>query len=235
MVQDLEELTPLYSYMKNPSLIDFPDEMAVIFFVSVCNFRCRFCHNRSLIDKKHNLFSYGYLKDLLKKYKDNWTEAVVISGGEPCCHPKLYNLLKFISDLGFKIKLDTNGSFPDRLQEVLPLVDYVAMDLKASFENYGKLVSFSETDKIKKSIEVLKLSNKPFELRTTILEDFHTKEEVKKMVPILDGVSKYFLQPFIPREEVYDENLRNAPRTSKMYLEELRALLRENGVEAVIR
>lgn len=233
--QNLEELTPLYSYMKNPSLIDFPNEMAVIFFVSVCNFRCRFCHNRSLIDKKHNLFSYGYLKEILKKYKDNWTEAVVISGGEPCCHPKLYNLLKFISDLGFKIKLDTNGSFPERLQEVLPLVDYVAMDLKASFENYEKLVSFSDMDKIKKSIEILKLSKKPFELRTTILESFHTKDEIKKMIPILYGVKKYILQPFIPREEVLDEKLRNEERTSKRYLEELQMLFKENGIDAVIR
>lgn len=221
--------------MKNPSLIDFPGNMAVIFFVSVCNFRCRFCHNRSLIDKSLETFTYDYLKKVLDKYKDDWVDAVVISGGEPCTHNDLYKLVEFIHKEGFKIKLDTNGSFPNRLEEVLPLVDYVAMDLKASFENYEKLTGYSNTEKIKESIEILKKGNVPFELRTTILEDFHTKDEISKMIPILQGIPKFFLQAFIPRDEVLDPFLREKERTSLSYLEDLEQFLKDSNINVTIR
>lgn len=235
MIKDLSQPTPIYSYMKNPSLIDFPGVMAVIFFVNVCNFRCKFCHNRSLIDTPHNLFTYEYLQEILKKYKDDWTEGVVVSGGEPCVHEGIYDLIEFISNMGFKIKLDTNGSFPERLKKVLPLVDYVAMDLKCSFENYPVLSNFKNTDKIKESIELLKSSGKPFELRTTVLSNFHTLEEAKRMVPILQGIDTYYLQPYIPREEVYDLAFCPDERTPLPFLKDLEKFFNENGVNAKIR
>ncbi|MGI6681027.1 MAG: anaerobic ribonucleoside-triphosphate reductase activating protein [Bdellovibrionota bacterium] len=231
----LEKKTPLYSYMKNPSLIDFPGNMALIFFVNVCNFRCRFCHNRSLLDKTLDTFTYEYLNEVLDKYKDNWVEAVVISGGEPCTHSDIFELVEFIYKKDFKIKLDTNGSFPERLREVLPLVDYVAMDLKASLENYEKLVKFNNTKKILESIEILKQSGKPFELRTTILEDFHTIEEIDKMLPLLKDIPEYYLQAFIPRKEVLDPELRDAKRTSLTYLEKLEDHLKKANVNVKIR
>ena len=232
---DLQKKTPLYSYMKYPSLIDFPGNMAVMFFVSVCNFRCKFCHNRSLIDKMPDTFTYEYLKKVLDKYKDDWVEAVVVSGGEPCTHSDIFELIEFIYNEGFKIKLDTNGSYPDRLEKVLPLVDYVAMDLKSSFENYHKLTGFNDTDKIRKSIEILKNSKKPFELRTTVLEDFHTEDEIKKMIPILKDIPNFYLQAFIPREEVLAPELRTKERTSLSYLEKLEKILKDANINVSIR
>ena len=115
-------------------MVDYPKHFAAVFFTSGCDFTCGFCHNATLIGKKQAGLSRDKLEEAAARFKKNWVNGVVITGGEPTGADDLLDLIHFFKDrFGFSVKLDTNGSNPHRLAECLPFVDYVAMDVKCGF------------------------------------------------------------------------------------------------------
>lgn len=154
------------------SLIDFPGKISCVIFTQGCNFRCRYCHNPELVYP--HLFkkeiSYEIIFEYLKKRK-GLLEAVVITGGEPTIHSNILDFIKEIKKLGYDVKLDTNGSNPEMLEEVIPFVDYVAMDIKTWFDRieYSKICGVEiDIRKIVESINLIVNSKKLFEFRTTV-------------------------------------------------------------------
>lgn len=193
------------------TLLNYPDNIACIIFTKGCNFKCPFCHNSLFIEEKNETgsFSEEYIFEYLNKRK-NVLEGVVISGGEPLIHKDIKVFIKKIKDLGFKVKLDTNGSNPNMLKELIDeeLIDYVAMDIKNIFDKYDVTIGVkTNIDNIKKSIEILESSNIDYEFRTTIIKEFHTIDDIENIVNKLKKSSKYFIQNFCNSEGVLNKNL----------------------------
>ncbi len=191
------------------SLLDYPGKMACIIFTKGCNFKCSYCHNSSLVlDKKTPLISHEEIFNYLEKRK-NVLEGVVISGGEPTIQKGLVEFITKIKEIGYKVKLDTNGSNPKVLKELIDknLVDYVAMDLKNVFEKYNLTTdSTVNINNIKKSIAILKEKKIDFEFRTTIVNEYHTLDDIKKLIEYTSGY-KYYLQNFEDNDTVIKSGL----------------------------
>lgn len=192
------------------TLLDFPGKVACILFTGGCNFFCPYCHNSQLIDSspKDNIEEEEVLSFLRKR--QGILEGVCISGGEPLLHSSLADFITKVKELGYAVKLDTNGTFPDRLKDLCQrgLVDYVAMDIKNSFDKYpltaGKDVN---TDDIKKSIDFLLSSSVDYEFRTTLANELHTPGDMHKIGKAIQGAKRYFLQNFLLTENVPDKAL----------------------------
>jgi len=176
--------------LQKTTLIDYPGEVACTIFLFGCNFRCGFCHNPELVLKDTGEgFSEENVLKFLKERKGK-LDAVCISGGEPLMSLD-FDFVRKIKSLGYKIKIDTNGSYPERLKELIDegLVDAVAMDIKASRERYPEVVGINvDMDKIEESIKLIAgLQN--YEFRTTVLEKFHDVEDMKSLGEWLNNVS----------------------------------------------
>lgn len=177
------------------SLLDFPDKISAIVFTAGCNFRCGYCHNPELIN------SIAPVQDVLEflKTRIGKLDGVVITGGEPCVQKDLPEFIKKIKSMGYAVKLDTNGSFPDVLEKVLPDIDYAAMDIKAPLEKYPLIVrTHIDVEKIKKSIEILMKSGIEYEFRTTVVSSQLSYDDFEKIGQLIRNAKKYYLQKFIP-------------------------------------
>jgi pyruvate formate lyase activating enzyme len=204
------------------SLSDFPGKVAAVVFTQGCNFRCPYCHNGSL-NPQHApselLIPQEHFFEFLE-YRSNRLDAVVVSGGEPTIHRDLPAFMRRIKDMGFAVKLDTNGSKPEILKEILEnnLVDYIAMDIKAPLDKYKKLIgtrlSPMDKDKIKESIELISESGVDHEFRTTVVEALLTPEDMQVIRKLIPSGSTYRLQKFCP-EHAFDPALRTK---TNMYL-----------------
>lgn len=193
------------------TLLDYPGKVACTVFLNGCNFRCPYCHNAELLGDAEPVMSVDELLRFLKKRR-GILEGVCITGGEPTLHPELPELMSAIREMGFAVKLDTNGYRPEILKAVLNrgLVDYVAMDLKNGPEAYPETVGRCDCEpaKIRESIGLLLDSGCEFELRTTVVKPLHSGESLTSMADWLlqaaDGrkVSRLFVQPFVDRETV---------------------------------
>jgi len=191
-IQGLQKLT----------LLDFPERVACTVFFAGCNFKCPFCHNASLVVdipsqadvKEEEFFSF------LKKRQDI-LDGVCVTGGEPLLQPNIEEFIRKIKELGYAVKLDTNGSFPGKLKSLVEsgLVDYVAMDIKNCPEEYGVTAGVPNLDvsSIIESASYLKEGHVPFEFRTTVVKGYHTKESFEKIGQWLQGTERYFLQNFV--------------------------------------
>ena len=187
---------------------DFPGNLACIIFTSGCNFNCDYCYNRDLVESKAPEIDQDEIFSYLEERK-NMLDGVVISGGEPTIWDDLIPFIKKIREYGFKVKLDTNGYRPEVLKEIIDkkLVDYIAMDIKAIFNEYFKVIKKDiDTDKLLESIELIKKSNINHEFRTTIIKGMHTIEDLDKMVKLVDG-DPYYLQNFRMEDPVKDKKL----------------------------
>ena len=188
------------------SLVDFDDMIGSTLFVSHCNFRCPFCHNGLLV-LGQNLPTIKF-DDILKYFKEEnkMIEAVCISGGEPTLMPDLEEKLIELKKLGLFIKLDTNGTNPNVIESLHKkgLIDYVAMDIKNSLDNYDTISGIKNVDisKIKKSINYLMTSGIEYEFRTTLIKEYHKEEDIIKIANDLKGAKKYYLQKFVDSEYV---------------------------------
>ncbi len=206
------------------TILDYPGKVACIVFTPGCNFRCPFCHNAALVTHIDSSFNLE-LRDVLAylKKRQGLLDGVVITGGEPLMQKGIEDFLKQVKDLGYSIKLDTNGSFPERLISVVEkgLVDYVAMDIKNSKEKYGKTIGIEDFDitPIQKSIDFLLKNTIPYEFRTTVVEEFHTVEDIQDIVVWIKGTHKYFLQNFVDSGDIIGVGLRAVNRQK---LEEMR-------------
>lgn len=193
------------------TLIDYPEKVACIVFTQGCNFNCGFCHNSGLIKcNMDSLIKETEIFDYLEKRK-NIIDGVVISGGEPTIQKDLINFMKKVKEKGFLIKLDTNGSNPDVLKEIIDnnLVDYIAMDVKNVFEEYNPIVNLKQLniDNVKESIELIKNSKVNHEFRTTIIKNYHSIDKITRISEYLGKEQKYYLQNFEDNDNVIDKSL----------------------------
>jgi pyruvate formate lyase activating enzyme len=186
------------------SLIDYPNKVASVLFTPGCNLRCGFCHNwRIAVDPQPPFLQETTALDLLE-HRRKYVDAVVVSGGEPCMHKELPRFLAKLKERGFTVKLDTNGFFPDTLEECLGSVDYVAMDVKTSPEKYSRLGA-KETSGLMRSVDMLKTGKVPYEFRTTVVPDLVTAEDVACIGELVKGASTLALQQFVPQDTM-DKN-----------------------------
>jgi len=194
------------------TLLDYPGMVACTVYTGGCNLRCPFCHNASLVLNKESqpLISKEDFFAFLKKRK-KVLEGVCVSGGEPTLNSDLNIFIKEIKLAGYKVKLDTNGTNPIMLNNLIEsgLIDYVAMDIKNSIAKYGETVGIPNFDclPIKKSTNILMSSKIPYEFRTTVVKDFHNKEDLIKIGEWLEGAKAYYLQQFVDSKNLIGDNL----------------------------
>ncbi len=211
------------------SMIDYPDKIACIVFTQGCNFRCPYCHNPELV--KPEMFGeslseeefFDFLKERVGKL-----DAVSITGGEPTLQYDLIEFIKKIRDLGFLIKLDTNGTNPEMLKEIIDqkLVNYLAMDIKAPFSKYEEITKMPvNIEKIKQSVEMIKSSGIDYEFRTTLVKKLLSPEDIEQIGRDIAGAKQYFLQKFVSTKTV-DEKVLNEETYSEEELENLKERLK---------
>ena len=189
------------SGLQKLTLLDYPGKVACTVFTAGCNFRCPFCHNAGLVlpDRLFQDITEEEILAFLKK-RAGILDGVAVTGGEPLLHKELPAFLRHVKDLGYLVKLDTNGSFPDRLEAVLSegLVDRVAMDIKNSPDLYAKTAGIPHLDlaNIERSKNLLLTGSVEFEFRTTVVKGLHTRESLIEAAKWIAGAKEYYLQQF---------------------------------------
>jgi pyruvate formate lyase activating enzyme len=161
--------------------------------------------------------------------------AAVITGGEPTLCEDLPDLVGCFRERGWAVKLDTNGSRPDVLRPLLPKLDYVAMDVKAGPDRHAELTGFSDVERIRESIALIRESGVAHEFRTTLIEPFHDDEQLEQIAAMVAGARRYVLQPFVPREEMPDPGYRALLRTAPDRLAEAQRLMDGCADEVLVR
>ncbi|HKL16886.1 MAG TPA: anaerobic ribonucleoside-triphosphate reductase activating protein [Patescibacteria group bacterium] len=223
--------------LQKNSLLDYPGLVSCIIFTNGCNFKCGFCHNKSLLlAEERREIKQEKIFNFLRK-RQGLIEAVVVTGGEPTIYKSLPDFLKKIKDLGYLIKLDTNGTNPDMIKELIKkdLLDFIAMDIKASFENYSKAagVDNCNVEDIKKSVEIIK-NFKNYEFRTTVVPGIIDKQEIKKIGDIVKGAKKHALQQFRPKNTLKKEFSKLKPLKEEK-LKEFKSILEKKVQETELR
>lgn len=190
----------IISGFQKMTLLDFPGKVACTIFTGGCNFRCPFCHNAMLVTENFRAeFSEDEILSFLGKRR-GLLDGVCITGGEPLLHKEITDFIRKIKELGFAVKLDTNGSFPDRLRTLVNegLIDYVAMDIKNCMEKYALTANCHESllPQIEESIDFLLSGKVDYEFRTTVVKEFHTASDIAAAARRIKGAKRYFLQYF---------------------------------------
>jgi pyruvate formate lyase activating enzyme len=213
-----------FSGLQKTSLVDYPDRIASVLFTPGCNLRCPYCHNWKIAtDPQPPFLQEGAALSILESRK-KYVDSVVITGGEPCMHKELPKFIAKLKEKGFLVKLDTNGFFPEILAECLPIVDYVAMDIKTSREKY-KLLGAKDTTNLKRSIEMLKTAKVPYEFRTTVVPELVTAQDIQAIGELVKGAKILALQQFVAKDTL-DKQCQNIkpypPETIKEFAESLK-------------
>ena len=180
------------------TLLDFPGKVACTIFTPGCNLRCPFCHNATLVFSCTDEIGEESVLAFLKK-RVGILDGMCVTGGEPLLQKDIAAFLRKVKALGYQIKLDTNGTFPDRLAPLLEegLVDYVAMDIKASPANYDNATGVvTDMDKVRRSVELLKSSGVAHEFRTTTVKGIHTSDDFAAIAQWLQGEENYYIQQY---------------------------------------
>ena len=189
------------SGLQKLAMVDFPGKLAATVFTGGCNLRCPFCHNAPLVNRVAETpeLSEEEVLAFLKSRK-GLLDGVVLSGGEPLMQPDAADFLRSVRDLGFAVKLDTNGCYPDRLASLLEegLVDYVAMDIKNCREKYGETVGIPnfDTAPVEESVRLLRSSGVEHEFRTTLVRELHRPQDLVSIGEWLNGSPRYYQQNF---------------------------------------
>jgi len=224
--------------LQKMTLLDFPGRVACTVFLGGCDFRCPFCHNFELVDgTARPLLDEAELLAFLGKRR-GLLDGVAITGGEPCLHRDLPELLEKIRALGFSVKLDTNGCHPDLLQELLDrgLVDYAAMDIKNSPAKYAATCGVEQVDMdaICRSIELLMSGPADYEFRTTVVRELHEAADFAEIGRMIRGARRYFLQCFTDRDTVPSRTL-HAPTADELrrYAEIVRPFVPDTQLRGV--
>jgi len=231
-IQYQEDLWSFYIIMiiggfQKFSLIDYPGKTCAIIFTRGCNFRCHYCHNPELVVPKQYAPEIP-VKSIFESLeaRRGKLDAVSITGGEPTQHTDLIEFIKKIKDMGFLIKLDSNGSRPEFLESIIKrkLVNYLAMDVKAPLEDYAKIMDWQvPVEKLQDSIRLIMDSGIDYEFRTTIVKSLTSKEDLRKIVQTIKGAKRYFLQRFLPSKLVDDR----FNKEDSYSIEELEELVKE--------
>lgn len=216
------------SGLQKLTLLDYPGKVACTVFTKGCNFRCPYCHNASLV-LMHGKESAGKEEfieerdffDFLEKRK-KVLDGVVVTGGEPTINEDLPEFMEKIKRAGFKVKLDTNGAFPQRLKELIlnGLVDYVAMDIKSSPDMYAKTVGVNHLDftAVDESRKFLMEKNVDYEFRTTVVRGIHRPRDILKAAKWIEGAEAYYLQQFKDSGDLIDNRSLHAYSEEDMYM-----------------
>lgn len=224
--------------LQKTTLLDFPGHMATTIFTGGCNFRCPFCHNRNLLGSDAPAaFTEEEIFRFLKKRK-GILEGVVITGGEPTLQPDLKDFILRIRELGYRIKLDTNGSRPDVLKSLCEggLIDYVAMDIKTCKERYPEVSGIPSINigAIIENVEFLKTGTVPYEFRTTVVKELHCAEDFEKIGPWISGCPHYFLQNFVESENVLEQGFSGCSKEELLsYLEIVKPYVRHTALRGI--
>lgn len=193
--------------LNKTTLLDYPGKVAATIFLGGCNFRCPFCQNSSLVVRPQEEIEIPReeIMIFLKKRK-GILDGVCVSGGEPTLAAELKELLEEIKSLGYLVKLDTNGTRPQVIRELLRagLVDFVAMDIKSSLDNYSKVSGIRELnlEEIQESAEMIRTQSPDYEFRTTVVRELHQEEDFMKIASWLSGVKAYYLQAYRDSDQV---------------------------------
>jgi pyruvate formate lyase activating enzyme len=190
--------------LQKTTLIDYPDKVAATIFTIGCNFRCSFCHNPDIVKGIARVIAVDDVLSFLKGRR-KLIDAVCITGGEPTVQSGLKSFIKKVKEMGFLVKLDTNGSHPEVVEKLLAekLLDYIAMDIKSTWKKYSKVTCRKlDLDNFKKSVTIIKESGLPHEFRSTVLPALHSPEDILEMAKQVKGADKYFLQQFLAAKKL---------------------------------
>ncbi len=218
------------------TLIDFPGKVAATVFLIGCNFKCPYCHNPELVDKKQ-IENQPIIKesDFFKflKERNGFLDGICITGGEPTIHSDLPKFIQKIKKIGFLIKLDTNGSNSEMLDGLVKnnLVDFIAMDITTSILKYREVGAGNMISQVQKSIDIIKNSNKDYEFRTTVAPRIVDEKDIKEIGEWLGGSKKIVLQQFRP-EKVLEPSFKDVRPYSLQELEKMVNIL-EPHIETV--
>jgi len=222
------------------SLIDYPEKTACVVFTQGCNLRCPYCHNPELImidSLRQSLLEKSFFDFLVSR--QGKLDAVVITGGEPCLQPDLEDFIRKIKELGFLVKLDTNGTIPEVLERLLAkgLLNYIAMDVKAPLRRYSEVSGVKLTDEkigqIQHSIELILSSALPYEFRTTVVADLLTRADILAIGDLISHAQLYVLQRF-HSAKTYRPEFVTATSFSEEELQYLCSALKAKGIQEVI-
>ncbi|MBW2975376.1 anaerobic ribonucleoside-triphosphate reductase activating protein [Candidatus Woesearchaeota archaeon] len=215
--------------LQKTSLIDYPPYTCCVVFLSGCNFRCGFCHNPALLVEVaktptiHEAEFFGFLEK-----RKRWLDAVCITGGEPCLYDELPDFIRKIKRLGYKVKLDTNGSNPDMLEGLIRsgLVDYIAMDIKGSLDEYDEIAGVAvDKEAIKRSVSLIMDGMADYEFRTTVLPRFHKEKDIIRIGEWLKGSKRFVIQQFRNDREMLDSGFKEEVPYSLKELKRFREIL----------
>ena len=185
------------------AMVDYPGKLAATVFTGGCNLRCPFCHNALLVTELDRCTESHTVEEVLSflKGRRGLLDGVVLTGGEPLLPPDAGDFLRAVKELGFDVKLDTNGTFPERLAAILEsgIVDYVAMDIKNCLPKYPMTVGLEKFDTrpIQESVALLRQNKVEYEFRTTVMRPYHTAADVEAIARWLEGAPRYYLQTFV--------------------------------------
>lgn len=226
----------LYGLQKM-TLLDFPGTVACTVFTGGCNLKCPFCHNALLVTRLNE--SEPIDEELIISFLNNRVgilDGVCITGGEPLMNPQILDFIEKIKFLGFKVKLDTNGFYPDLLERIIDsnLIDYIAMDIKNSPSLYSMTTGVDNLniDFALKSVSLIMSHNIDYEFRTTVVKNFHTKDSISEASQLIKGAKRYFLQNFVDSGDLIGSSMTGY---SKEELNILLAAAREYVPNAQIR
>lgn len=214
------------------SLIEYPGMISAVVFTQGCNFRCPYCHNPELVEPSlsNPKIPENEVIDFLKRRK-KYLEAVVITGGEPCLQEDLIDFIVKLKEIGYMVKLETNGSFPEVLSKIIErkLVDFISMDIKGPLDKYDIIAGVKvDISKIKESISLIMDSGIDFEFQTTVVKSMLEEKDFEKIGNLIKGAKSYVLQRFVPsktlnpefmKEETYsDEKLNEIKKIMEKYV-----------------
>lgn len=214
--------------LQKMTLLDFPGKVACTVFTGGCNFRCPFCHNALLVTElpENPDYKIDEILSFLKK-RAGLLDGVAITGGEPLMNPDIADFIKEVRDLGYAVKLDTNGSYPERLKSIVGegLVDYVAMDIKNCKEKYAETIGLKSYDlsKIEESVDFLKSGTVDYEFRTTVVNEFHTVDDILKAAEWIKGAKRYFLQNFVDSGNLIDGSVTGVSKQTMLEMQKAAA------------
>ncbi len=214
LIQDSDNTDIRIGGLLKTTLLDYPEKVASTIFTAGCNFKCPFCQNKELVFLPDN-YEYDDPQEILSflEKRAGILDAVCITGGEPTLHKGLADLIGKIREMGYLIKLDTNGYRPDDLAALCEtgMIDYIAMDIKNSPEKYPVTVGLNgenfEIERIRRSVDYIMSSGISYEFRTTVVREFHTEEDMEKIGIWLKGAKKFCLQQFKDSENVIQPGL----------------------------
>lgn len=222
------------------SFMDWDGKITSVIFLPGCTFRCPFCYNyeMAVAPEKLQEFSWESIKEYLTENKD-FLDGACITGGEPTLTPELPKLCKEIKEIGLKVKLDSNGTNPKMLKQLIDekLIDFVAMDIKTSFDKYSAACGIADQkliDAVKQSVQIIMNSGIDYEFRTTVVPTLHTFEDMQKISEQIKGAKKYVIQNFLP-ENAMNLKLREQKSFTMGAIEEFVIEAKKNIKNVVFR